>query len=87
MPKSALIIEDDRDIAESLRYCLEGQDFETRVALTGEAGLAAELDSEHPPTVILLDVLLPGINGLEICRRLRRHPLTLRTPIVMLTAS
>ena len=86
MTRSVLVIEDDQDIAESLRYCLELENFETRVALTGEEGLVAALDSNNPPTVILLDLLLPGINGFEICRRLRREPLTLLTPIIMLTA-
>lgn len=86
MPRSVLVIEDDQDIAESLRYSLEQEHFETRVALTGEEGLVAALDTDHPPTIILLDLLLPGINGFEICRRLRREPLTLLTPIIMLTA-
>lgn len=86
MTMSVLVIEDDQDIAESLRYSLELENFETRVALTGEEGLAAALDSNNPPKVILLDLLLPGINGFEICRRLRREPLTLLTPIIMLTA-
>ena len=86
MPRSVLVIEDDQDIAESLRYGLEQEHFETRVALTGEEGLEAALDSDNPPAVILLDLLLPGINGFEICRRLRREPLTLLTPIIMLTA-
>jgi len=86
MTRSVLVIEDDQDIAESLRYSLERQNFEARVALTGEVGLAAALDQANPPSVILLDLLLPGINGFEICRRLRREPLTLLTPIIMLTA-
>lgn len=67
MPRSVLVIEDDQDIAESLRYSLERENFVTRVALTGEEGLVAALDSDHPTSVILLDLLLPGINGFEIC--------------------
>jgi DNA-binding response OmpR family regulator len=86
MTRSVLVIEDDRDIAESLRYSLEQENFETRVALTGEEGLAVALDSANPPAVILLDLLLPGLSGFEICRRLRREPSTLLTPIIMLTA-
>jgi len=86
MPRSVLVIEDDVDIAESLRFSLEQEKFETRVALTGEAGLLAALDNNRPPNVILLDLLLPGINGFEICRRLRREPSTMLTPIIMLTA-
>jgi DNA-binding response OmpR family regulator len=86
MKRSVLVIEDDQDIAESLRYSLEMENFEARVALTGEEGLIAALDQNHSPNVILLDLLLPGINGVEICRRLRREQHTLLTPIIMLTA-
>jgi DNA-binding response OmpR family regulator len=81
-----LIIEDDPDIAELLRYGFEHEHFETRVALTGEEGLRASLDEKGRPSVILLDLLLPGMNGFEICRRLRRESLTRNTPIVILTA-
>jgi DNA-binding response OmpR family regulator len=81
-----LIIEDHPDIAECLRYSLEQENLTTRVALTGPEGLAASLDQDNPPALILLDLLLPGMNGFEICRRLRREPLMRRTPIIMLTA-
>ena len=81
-----LIIEDDPDIAEALRYSFEKNDFETRVALTGEEGLSASLDKRNPPSIILLDLLLPGMNGFELCRRLRSEALTQNTPIVLVTA-
>jgi two-component system phosphate regulon response regulator PhoB len=81
-----LIIEDDPDIAEALSYGLEKNDFKTRVALTGEEGLSASLDKYNPPAVILLDLLLPGMNGFELCRRLRSEALTRTTPIVIVTA-
>ena len=81
-----LIIEDDPDIAEALSYSFEKNDFKTRVALSGEEGLSASLDKSNPPSIILLDVLLPGMNGLELCRRLRSEPLTRNTPIVLVTA-
>jgi len=86
MARPILIIEDDPDIAEALRYSLEMQKFETRVAITGREGLTASLDKERPPRLILLDLLLPGMNGLEICRRLRKEPSTARIPIIMVTA-
>lgn len=86
MGRPILIIEDDPDIAEVLRYGLEAQSFETRVALTGTEGLSASLDKNRPPLLILLDLLLPGMNGLEICRRVRREPSTARIPIIMVTA-
>ncbi len=86
MPKPALIIEDDPDIAESVRYNLESEGFTPVVASTGEQGLALALDTQNPPSLIVLDLMLPGMNGMELCRRLRRETLTRRTPIIMLTA-
>lgn len=81
-----LIIEDDPDIAESLRYNLEREGLKTRIAETGEAGLSAALDTQGAPSLIILDLMLPGMSGTELCRRLRREPQTRRTPIIMLTA-
>jgi DNA-binding response OmpR family regulator len=81
-----LIVEDDPDIAESLRYNLERDGLKTRVAGTGEAGLTAALDAQSSPSLIILDLMLPGMSGTELCRRLRREPQTRRTPIIMLTA-
>jgi DNA-binding response OmpR family regulator len=86
MTKSVLIVEDDPDIAEGLRYNLEREGLETRVALTGELGLSAALDSKGAPALVILDLMLPGMSGMELCRRLRREPATRRTPIIMLTA-
>ena len=86
MTRPVLIVEDDPDIAESLRYNLEHDGLEARVAETGEKGLAAALDSKNPPALIILDLMLPGMSGTELCRRLRREPSTRRTPIIMLTA-
>lgn len=81
-----LIIEDDPDIAEVLRYGLERNDFKTRIALNGEEGLSASLDKFNPPSVILVDLLLPGMTGFELCRRLRSEALTRTTPIVIVSA-
>jgi DNA-binding response OmpR family regulator len=81
-----LIIEDDPDIAEVLSYAFARTDLETRVALSGEEGLSLCLDKHNPPAIILLDLLLPGMSGFELCRRLRNEPLTRKTPIVLVTA-
>jgi DNA-binding response OmpR family regulator len=81
-----LIIEDDPDISESLKYNLEREGLPAVVASTGEAGLAAALSEKEPPALIILDLMLPGMSGTELCRRLRREPATRRTPIIMLTA-
>ena len=69
MNRPILIIEDDPDIAEVLAYALQKEQFVTRVALTGEDGLAASLDPSNPPAIILLDLLLPGMTGKEIWSR------------------
>jgi DNA-binding response OmpR family regulator len=86
MSRPILIIEDDPDIAESVRYNLEREGLTARVAETGEKGLVAALDARNPPALVILDLMLPGMSGMELCRRLRREPATRRTPIIMLTA-
>src|SRR5438477_9568023 len=86
MPRPALIIEDDPDIAESVRYNLETAGFRALVAPTGEQGLTLALDAVNPPALIVLDLMLPGMNGMDLCRRLRKENRTRRTPIIMLTA-
>jgi DNA-binding response OmpR family regulator len=86
MTRPVLIIEDDQDICESLKYNLEREGLLTATAATGEAGLAAALNEREPPALIILDLMLPGMSGTELCRRLRREPATRRTPIIMLTA-
>jgi len=86
MTGSVLIIEDDPDIAEVLRYSLEKATFKTRVALDGEDGLKACLDRKNPPAIILLDLFLPLMSGVEICRRLRLDPTTSKTPVLVITA-
>lgn len=86
MAKPVLIVEDDPDIAEGLRYNLEREGLATRVASTGEQGLQFALDAKTPPALVILDLMLPGMSGTELCRRLRREPQTRRLPIIMLTA-
>lgn len=81
-----LIVEDEADIAESLRYNFEREGFMVRIAESGEQGLRMSLDEERPPSLLLLDLMLPGMTGVELCRRLRREPLTKKIPIIMLTA-
>ena len=86
MSRPVLIIEDDPDISESLKYNLEREGLSTIVAATGEQGLTDALNERNPPILIMLDLMLPGMSGTELCRRFRREPLTRRTPIIMLTA-
>jgi DNA-binding response OmpR family regulator len=82
--RTIIIVEDDEDIADSIRYNLEREGFRVRIATTGEQALKLILD--RPPDVVLLDLNLPGMSGLEICRRLRAETATARVPIVILTA-
>src|ERR1700716_3049876 len=86
MTRPVLIIEDDADIAEGLKYNLERDGLSTVIAATGEQGLVEALNQRNPPVLIILDLMLPGMSGGELCRRLRREPQTRRTPILMLTA-
>jgi len=86
MAESILIVEDDSDIAESLVYNLKREGFRPTVAESGEKGLRIALDERSRPSLILLDLMLPGMTGLELCRRLRREDSTENIPIIMLTA-
>ena len=82
--RSIVIVEDDEDIADSIRYNLERESFRVRVATTGEDGLNLILD--RPPSLVLLDLNLPHMSGFEMCRRLRAEATTARVPILILTA-
>jgi two-component system phosphate regulon response regulator PhoB len=79
-----LLIEDEPDIAEVLQYNLEKEGFEVEIAHRGDSGLEAL--RRQPPDLILLDLMLPGVDGLELTRILKREAATARLPIVMLTA-
>ncbi len=86
MQHAILIIEDDADIAEGLNFNLRREGFRPVIAESGEKGLRLALDEKTRPSLILLDLMLPGMSGMELCRRLRREPATETTPIIMLTA-
>ena len=78
-----VVIEDDRDISDAMSYALERAGFSVRVARTGEEGLGAVRKGAD---LVLLDLNLPGMDGLEVCRMLRRQPGTTHTPIVIVSA-
>jgi two-component system alkaline phosphatase synthesis response regulator PhoP len=85
MIKRILIIEDDKDIVEALRYNLEKEKgFSVISAQTGDSGLAMALETH--PHLIILDIGLPGLNGFEVCRQIRREEQTKPIPILILTA-
>jgi len=79
-----LIIEDDKDIVELVRYNLEKEGFQVSAAEDGVTGLARVKKS--PPDLLVLDLMLPRLPGLEICKELRRDRELPRLPILMLTA-
>lgn len=86
MKQSILVVEDDADIAESLEYNLQRAGFRPIIAESGEKGLYLALDKKRRPKLIILDLMLPGMSGMELCRRIRREPTAADTPIIMLTA-
>jgi len=82
MPRKILIIEDDKDIAHLVQLHLKDTGYEVSVAYDGNAGLDQALSKPHD--LIILDLTLPGVDGLEICRRVRY--VSPSTPILMLTS-
>lgn len=82
--KRILIVEDEQDIADLIRFHLEREGFAVRVVNDGEQGLA-EIRKE-PPSLVILDMMLPGMSGVDVCQQLRAVPTTARLPIVMVTA-
>jgi two-component system alkaline phosphatase synthesis response regulator PhoP len=82
MKEKILIIEDQEDLVKGLILNLEDEGYEVDYALDGKEGLGKAL--KEKPDLILLDIMLPGMNGLEICKELRQNKMDI--PIVMLTA-
>jgi len=82
--KKILIVEDHEDTRELLEYNLSASGFEVRAVRDGTAAL--EVVRPFQPDLVLLDLMLPGMDGLEICRKLKKYPDTSATPVIMLTA-
>jgi two-component system phosphate regulon response regulator PhoB len=78
------VVEDEPDLAEVLRFNLEKAGYRVDVQTRGDAAL--EAIRKQPPALVVLDLMLPGLDGLEVTRLLKRDPATARVPIVMLTA-
>jgi two-component system phosphate regulon response regulator PhoB len=79
-----LVIEDEPDILEMIRYNLDREGYRVSAVVNGEDGF--ERAHQDAPDLVLLDLMLPGVDGLEICRRLKADPVTRGIPIVMVTA-
>lgn len=84
MKRSVLIVEDEEDIRELLSYTLIREGYQVATVSTGEEALAVA--EAKTPDLVLLDLMLPGLDGLTVCRKLRAHPKTAGVAIVMLTA-
>ncbi len=84
MAKRVLLAEDEPNIVESLLFLLERAGFDVASEMNGQAALHAAL--ADPPDVMILDVMLPGLDGFEILRRLRADPRGRALPVLMLTA-
>lgn len=84
MNEKILIVEDEKDIARMVEYNLRKEGYRTIVLHDGS--FAAMTASKELPSLILLDLMLPGLDGLEVCRRLKADTRTARIPIIMLTA-
>jgi two-component system alkaline phosphatase synthesis response regulator PhoP len=79
-----LVVDDEEDILELVRYNLSKERYHVTSALSGE--IALQKAREEHPDLILLDLMLPGLDGLSVCRELKRDPAIGNTPIIMLTA-
>ena len=84
MAKRILIVDDEPNIVVSLEYLMKREGFDTSVAVDGEEALRAV--AEQAPDLVILDVMLPKLNGFEVCRRLRAEERWRGTRILMLTA-
>ena len=84
MPSRVLIVEDEPDIRELVVHHLKREGYQVSAASSGEEALRQV--QAAPPDLVILDLMMPAMDGLEVCRRLRQDPSTVSLPIVMLTA-
>lgn len=82
-PKKVLVIEDEADIREVIEHNLSREGYQVYSSSDGEEGL--QLARKKAPDVVLLDLMLPGLNGLDVCRELKADPLTCSIPVIMVT--
>ncbi len=82
--KTILLVEDERDLLELLKYNFDREGYHVLTAETGEDGL--KMVRQQSPDLILLDLMLPSMDGLEVCRSLKGRPETATIPVIMLTA-
>ena len=82
--KQRILVVDDRErIVKAIQRVLEKEGYEVVTALDGATGLEKAI--QERPDLIILDIMMPGMDGYEVCRRLQRHPQTARIPVLILT--
>jgi DNA-binding response OmpR family regulator len=81
---TVLLIDDEKDILEMVRYTLDKEGFDAILTTDGQSGL--NIATKHKPDLVVLDIMMPGLDGVEVCRRMRSNPATSAIPIIMLTA-
>jgi two-component system phosphate regulon response regulator PhoB len=84
MKELIVVIDDEEDIRELIRYNLSKEGYEVVCAVSGEEGL--ELIRRRAPNIVILDLMLPGIGGLEVCRQLKADSVLKAIPIVIVSA-
>lgn len=84
MPHKILIVDDEPSIIVALQFLMEQNGFETLVAFSGEE--AMETIARHRPSLVLLDIMLPVVDGFEVCQRIRENPEWKEMRIVLVTA-
>jgi len=82
--KTILVIEDDDIVAQTIEHCLRRENFRVILAQTGIEGL--QLTRRHHPNLVVLDIIMPGLDGLAVCRQIRQDPMIAEVPILILTA-
>jgi DNA-binding response OmpR family regulator len=83
-PANILVIEDDEIVAKTIERCLRGDEFRVLIANSGVEGL--KLARRRPPDLVILDVIMPGMDGYTVCREMRADPILANVPVLFLTA-
>ena len=84
LKEKILVVEDEEDILELIRYNLTREGYRVMGVVTGEDGLRATQENSYD--LVVLDLMLPGLDGLEVCRKLKNDPETRELPVIMVTA-
>ena len=82
--RTILVVEDDDIVAQTIEHCLRRENYRVILAQTGIEGL--QLTRRHLPNLVVLDIIMPGMDGLTVCREMRQDPTIAEIPVLMLTA-